>query len=304
MTNSDRSKTQEKEQLHPRNKHRDLYNFKQLINSHPELEKYVAVNPYGNLSIDFKDAEAVKTLNKALLHYFYRVELWDIPEGYLCPPIPGRADYIHYLADLLKGPDGKVPVGKTVRVLDIGIGANCIYPLIGHKEYRWTFVGSEIDHLAIRSAKNIIEANHLTQAISIRKQSSAHHILEGVIHRGERFDAVMCNPPFHSSLQESMAGTDRKWKNLGKAGDRNALNFGGKNSELWCEGGELRFVTSMIQESTVFAESVLWFSSLISKKETLPLCYSELKKANATDVRIIPMAQGQKISRILAWTFR
>ncbi|MEJ7694578.1 23S rRNA (adenine(1618)-N(6))-methyltransferase RlmF [Daejeonella sp.] len=304
MTKPERSKNEQKDQLHARNKHRDLYNFEQLIKSCPELGKHVAKNDYGNLSIDFKDADAVKTLNKALLIHFYGVELWDIPEGYLCPPIPGRADYIHYLADLLKDADGKVPTGKSVRVLDIGTGANCIYPLIGHKEYRWTFVGSEIDYLAIRSAKNIIEANQLTQSVSIRKQSSADHILDGVIHRGERFDAVICNPPFHSSLQESMAGTDRKWKNLGKEAGRNDLNFGGKNSELWCEGGELRFVSRMIQESAAFADSVVWFSSLISKKETLPVCYSELKKANATDVRTIPMSQGQKISRILAWKFK
>lgn len=304
MTKSDRPKTVEKDQLHARNKHRDLYDFKRLVDSCPELEQYVSKNPYGNLSIDFKAADAVKALNKALLRYFYGVELWDIPEGYLCPPIPGRADYIHYLADLLKNPQGRIRTGKSVRVLDIGTGANCIYPLIGHNEYRWTFVGSEIDHLAIRSAKNIIEANQLTQAISIRKQSSAGHILDGVIHRGENFDAVMCNPPFHSSLRESMAGTDRKWKNLGKADHRNELNFGGKNSELWCEGGELRFVTQMIQESAAFAESVVWFTSLISKKETLPICYNELKKAKATDIRTIPMSQGQKISRILAWTFK
>ena len=295
---------EEKQQLHVRNKHRDLYNFKELIKSCSGLEKHVTANAYGNLSIDFKDPEAVKSLNKALLHHFYGVELWDIPEGYLCPPIPGRADYIHYLADLLSGTEGQVPKGKSVRILDIGVGANCIYPLIGHKEYRWTFVGSETDHLAIRSAKNIIEANNLTKAISIRKQNSTDNIFEGLIHHGERFDATMCNPPFHASLQESMAGTERKWKNLGKKDDRTELNFGGKNSELCYEGGEQQFVSKMIRESMAFAESVSWFTSLISKKETLPVCYDELKKAKATDIRTIPMSQGQKVSRILAWTFK
>jgi len=304
MKKPERSETVEKERLHIRNKHRNLYDFNQLITSCPELGDHVVTNGYGNLSIDFKDSEAVKILNKALLRHFYEVELWDIPEGYLCPPIPGRADYIHYLADLLKDSEGKVPTGKSVKVLDIGTGANCIYPLIGHKEYRWTFVGSEIDYLAIRSAKNIIEANGLTKAINIRKQSISDHIFEGVIHHGERFDATICNPPFHASLRESMAETDRKWKNLGKETDRTTLNFGGKNSELWCEGGELRFVSKMIQESKAFAGSVSWFTSLISKKETLPSCYDELKAAGVTDFRTIPMSQGHKISRILAWTFK
>lgn len=295
---------EEKEQLHARNKHRGLYDFDALIKSCPLLEKYVALNDYGTLTVDFKDPEAIKALNKALLLRFYGVELWDIPEGYLCPPIPGRADYIHYLADLLKDNDGKIPRGKSVRVLDIGVGANCIYPLIGHKEYGWTFVGSEIDHFSIRSAKNIAEANGLEKAISIRKQSSADQIFHGVIHHGERFDATICNPPFHASLTESMAATERKWKNLGKDDYRKELNFGGKNSELWCEGGELRFVSQMIRESAAFAESVSWFTTLISKKETLPACYKELEKAKAKTIRTIPMCQGKKISRILAWTYK
>ena len=294
----------QKENLHERSKHRDPYDFEALIKSVPELNKYVSLNAYGNYSIDFKDRDAVKTLNRSLLHFFYGVELWDIPQGYLCPPIPGRADYIHYLADLLKELKYSICAGNTVKILDIGTGANCIYPLIGHKEYRWNFVGSETDHLASRSAKNIIEANALGKVISIRKQSSVDNIFQGVIHKGEKFDATMCNPPFHESLQESLAGTERKWRNLGKDKNLSELNFGGKNSELWCEGGELRFVTQMIRESAVFATSVSWFTSLISKKERLPVYYRELKNAKASDIRTIPMAQGQKESRILAWTFR
>lgn len=304
MPNSLVSGDDEKDHLHQRNKHRNPYDFETLIKSVPELASYVSENAHGNYSIDFQNSEAVKSLNKALLHFFYGIELWDIPEGYLCPPIPGRADYIHNLADLLKDSDCKVRTGKSVKILDIGTGANCIYPLIGHKEYRWNFVGSETDHIAIRSAKNIIEANALGTSISIRKQSSANEIFHGVIHHGEKFDATMCNPPFHSSIQESLAGTERKWKNLGKDKNRSELNFGGKNSELWCEGGELRFVSQMIRESAAFAESVTWFSSLISKNERLPVYYSELEKVKATDIRTIPMAQGQKKSRILAWTFK
>ncbi len=294
----------EKDQLHPRNKHRDRYDFAELTKTIPELEKYLLKAGGADLTIDFTDSEAVKTLNKALLKSFYGVGLWDIPEGYLCPPVPGRADYIHYMADLLAGSDEKIPRGKSVRVLDIGVGANCIYPLIGHSEYGWTFVGSEIDPYSIRSAKNIIEANSLSRFISIRKQPSSNNILEGIINRGEKYDLTICNPPFHASMEDALQGTARKWKNLGytkKSGSD--LNFGGKNGELWCEGGELNFVLKMIRESVSCKESVLWFTSLISRKETLSACYNELKKVNAAEVLTISMSQGQKQSRVLAWTF-
>lgn len=294
-----------KDKLHPRNKHKYRYNFPELMVSLPELSSFVSLNPFGELSIDFKNPEAVKMLNKALLKHFYNVTFWEIPEGYLCPPIPGRADYIHYIADLLALANNEIiPRGKLVKVLDIGVGANCIYPLIGNSEYGWDFVGSEIDRGALLSAKNIVNANALSKAITIRKQSSAKHIFTNIIHSGETFDLTICNPPFHTSLIEATAGTARKWKNLGQQGKLGTvLNFGGKNSELWYEGGEEGFLFKMIEESTNFAKFCFWFTSLISKKETLPECYKALKKVKAVEVKTINMSQGQKISRVLAWTF-
>src|SRR5579872_1670585 len=103
-----------KAELHPRSRHRGSYNFPELIQCCPDLSQFTAPNAYGNISIDFSNPIAVKTLNKAILKLNYNI-LWDIPEPYLCPPIPSRADYIHSLADLY--PD------KKLSVLDIGVGA-------------------------------------------------------------------------------------------------------------------------------------------------------------------------------------
>ena len=296
----------EKTDLHPRNKHRFRYDFKQLIESSKELAPFVSVNKYGNESIDFFNPDAVKTLNKALLKYFYSIETWDIPENYLCPPIPGRADYIHYIADLLGScNDGIIPKGKGISVLDIGVGANCIYPIIGVKEYGWNFVGSDIDTTAIRSANKIIDSNpSIKDSIECRLQKSSTNIFNGIIKTSDFFDFTICNPPFHSSAKDAMEGTQRKLKNLGsKKQKTTVLNFGGQNNELWCEGGEKTFVQKMIQESSRYSTSCFWFSSLISKSNNLPSIYSELKNANAFEIKTIDMAQGQKISRIVAWTF-
>ncbi len=158
-----------KTELHPRNRHRAPYDFKELIKSCPDLKKFVAKNSYGNESIDFKDPIAVKTLNKAIIKLFYNIT-WDIPEHFLCPPIPGRADYIHYIADLLALKNrGITPKGNKISVIDIGVGANCIYPLIGHREYGWNFIGTDIEPLAIAIAKAIVAQNNLTEAIEIDK---------------------------------------------------------------------------------------------------------------------------------------
>ena len=90
-----------KEQLHPRNRFRAGYDFGRLIASSPRLAAFVAPNAYGNVSIDYADPAAVKALNQALLKDAYGLD-WDLPPDYLCPPIPGRSEYLHHLADLLR----------------------------------------------------------------------------------------------------------------------------------------------------------------------------------------------------------
>ncbi|MFB9862707.1 23S rRNA (adenine(1618)-N(6))-methyltransferase RlmF [Rufibacter immobilis] len=300
----------EKAGLHPRNKHRERYNFKHLIATCPELRPYVRRNEFGDESIDFFNPEAVKTLNKALLKHFYGIRYWNIPNNYLCPPIPGRADYLHYLADLLTSQQpaaqtGKLPRGPHVKCLDIGVGANCVYPIIGNREYGWSFVGSDIDPVSIASANKIVEKNpSLKGQIELRLQPNKKDIFRGIIREGEHFDLTICNPPFHASPQEAQAGTLRKLRNLRQKHVKTpVLNFGGQHNELWCAGGEERFISEMIRQSREFATSCFWFTSLVSKSETLKGVYKALEKAGALEVKTISMSQGNKASRFIAWTF-
>jgi 23S rRNA (adenine1618-N6)-methyltransferase len=300
------SARQAKPGLHPRNRHRERYDFVQLVQAHPALAKFVQETPAGEASIDFANPKAVKALNQALLIQFYAISEWDIPARYLCPPIPGRADYLHVIADLLAASHrGVIPTGQSIRALDIGTGANVVYPLIGHREYGWCFVGSDIDIAALDNACRIVEANDLGQMIALRHQGNPVAIFEGVVHADETFDVTLCNPPFHASLEEAASGSRRKWQNLGKAGKHGepALNFGGQTTELYCEGGEEAFIKRMITESKAMTTRCLWFTSLVSKAATLPGVYRALKKMGAVEVRTLEMAQGQKQSRIVAWSF-
>lgn len=387
--------------LHPRNRHTGRYDFAALIAASPELAPFVGPNPYGDLSIDFADPAAVKALNRALLLVQYGVRDWDIPAGYLCPPIPGRADYIHCLADLLAGEGsgrnggqsgggragpgrsegngvwgegrgtqeggtnpslgagqgaleldqagrGAIPTGPAVRVLDIGVGANCVYPLIGHAEYGWRFVGADVDRGALANAQAILDANpDFKAAIELRRQPAPESIFRNIIRPGERFDLTLCNPPFHASPDDARAGTERKWRNLGREaasgkgpgqgrdgggyGDKRgrgddprrgaparlarehqntaaprhapALNFGGRAAELWCPGGELGFITRMIAESAAVASQCRWFTTLVSKADNLPAIQRALARAGARRTVVLPMAQGQKQSRLVGWGF-
>lgn len=312
--------------LHQRNLHQGRYDLDALSQTCPELKAYLRPNPKGDQTIDFSNENAVLCLNKALLAHYYRIDHWQIPGGYLCPPIPGRADYIHYLADLLAESNlqdrdnNKVcPVGKKVRVLDVGCGANCIYPIIGSQSYGWQFVGSDIDPLAIKTARLIVQSNAcLTKRVKLVHQKDSASVFAGVIKAQDKFDLTMCNPPFHASMHEAQAGSQRKWQNLSKGKNsinsapsdnlksskqQPKLNFGGQQTELWCLGGELAFLERMARESLGYAEQVCWFTSLVSKKDNIKPLKQLLNRLGAQQCKVIDMSQGQKISRLIVWSF-
>ena len=286
------------------------------MQSYPALQQHILTKSDGGKTINFSHPNAVKALNAALLAHYYQIEVWDVPAGYLCPPVPGRADYVHYLADLLAHDNhGVVPTGKSIKGLDIGAGANVIYPIIATRSYDWKMVGTDIDPVSIKSANSIIDSNSvLIDSISIRLQHDQKHIFTGVVKADEQFAFCMCNPPFHQSAEQAKAGSQRKIQNLAKnktkRGSRlstvrsnEVLNFAGQSNELWCEGGELTFIQRMIVESVDYAQQIGWFTSLVSKKENLSSIYKSLRELGITNVKTIDMAQGQKVSRFVAWRF-
>lgn len=298
--------TDEKVRLHIRNKNREKYDLDALIIAVPELKNHIKPNKYGADSVDFANPVAVKLLNKGLLSHYYGVANWDFPDENLVPPIPGRADYIHYMADLLGQTNfGEIPTGEKITVLDIGVGANCIYPIIGATEYGWNFIGSDIDAQSIESVTKIVASNpSLEGKIECRLQENPTAIFEGIINADEKIDFTICNPPFHSSTEEAEKGSRRKMKNLsGKKVKRPELNFAGLSNELVCEGGEHTFIHNMIKESEQFATNCYWFTTLVSKKSNLKGIYKVLNEMEATGIKTIPIGTGNKSSRIISWSF-
>ena len=291
--------------LHPRNLHNQGYDFPALVTSYPALASHVKPNPYGDLSIDFSNPLAVKTLNAALLNRHYNIAGWDIPDGALCPPIPGRADYIHYIADLV-GPEN-----PDIKLLAIGTGANGIYPLLACRIYGWQCVGSDINAQSLANVAAIIASNpELKDRFTLRTQNDKNHIFEGIIQSDECFDVSVCNPPFHASQDEALKSSQMKASNLARnRGEEKAttkapnLNFGGQGAELWCKGGELLFLKKMVRESQVYSSQCRWFTSLVSKADNVRPLKKLMLKVGAVDIREIEMKQGNKVARVLAWTF-
>ena len=282
--------------LHPRNKHKNGYNFDVLTKHNKNLASFVTNNNHGTLTIDFSDPKAVKELNSTLLEVHYGVKKWIFPDENLCPPIPGRVDYMHYISDLLSDSN----CTENITILDIGTGATCIYPLLGVKEYDWNFVATDIELDSLDTAQDIISDNNLEAKILLRQQFTEANILKGIIEKGDSFSAVVCNPPFYKSEQEAKGANARKSRNLGNSAVR---NFAGNNNELWYPGGEKAFLHNYLYQSSLYKDTSVWFTSLVSKKETIESLQKSGEKLKVKTMKIIPMHQGNKITRIVAWQF-
>ena len=271
-----------------------------MCKTYPELEPYVFENKHEKQTIDFANPKAVKALNTALLFKFYNISFWEFPDANLCPPIPGRVDYIHHISDLIKSTKST----EQINVLDIGTGASCIYPLLGQAEYKWNFVATDVDANALQYAQDIINKNKLNNDIELRPQKDKTQIFKDIITEDDTFTVSICNPPFYKSEADAIESTTRKLKGLNKEGGKVVRNFAGTKNELWYEGGEKAFLHTYLYESSLFKDSCTWYTSLVSKKDLVKGMYVSLKKLGATNIKTINMGQGNKVSRIVAWSFK
>ena len=287
--------------MHPKNKHQGKYDLDNLVSINPRLEQYLTTTPRGDQSIDFANPDAVKILNQAILKNSYGIDFWDFPTGHLCPAVPGRAEYIHHIAELLETESSH----KDITCLDIGTGASCIYPIIAVTEYNWLCIGTDISSVSIKSAQRIIDNNpQLKNRVQLRHQRQRHHIFKHMIEKNESINVTICNPPFYGSAEESISNTKRKQRSLTQPiKSTTKSNFSGTAPELICDGGEKRFISTMIKESHLYRDQVKWFTSLVSKEKNLNPLIGHMKNYKPKDIRTIDINIGNKKSRILAWTF-
>ena len=279
--------------LHPKNRFNQGYELDLLVKQNPKLKEFVIINKYDSVTIDFSNPIAVKELNKALLFSYDTISVWDFPDENLCPPIPGRLDYILHLKDLLSQEE-------EIKILDIGTGATCIYPLLGVAEYKWKFVATDIDLDSLDTAQDIIDDNNFTDKIELRQQFNETHILKNILDDNDSFSATMCNPPFYKSAEEAQGANKRKSRNLGNNAVR---NFSGNNNELWYVGGEKAFLHTYLYESSLQPKKSKWFTSLVSKKDNIESLQSSSKKLGVKKFMVIPMQQGNKVTRLVCWRF-
>ena len=290
--------------MHAQNPYCDRYELKRLASHHPQLLDHIVLNPSGEETIDFSNSTAVYELNKAMLLMDFKVDNYELPMGYLIPPIPGRLDYLLHLQAFFSK-QFNIDKNTKLRGLDIGAGANGIFCVLGSQHFNWTMVGSECDAKAVEIASaNMNHTTTLKENVEIRHQENKSFLFKNIIHSDEHFDFTVCNPPFHTSKKEALKGALRKLDNLGhRVHNQNvALNFEGQANELWCNGGEALFIKRLIKESVGYKNQVKVFSTLVSKSASLRPIKKQLTKTKA-NFEVLSMDLGNKKSRILLWWF-
>lgn len=243
-----------------------LDDFSTLADSWPPLEAHLKRRQDGaRPGLDFRRPESLRELTRAQLSVCFGISGWDVPLDRLCPPVPNRLSYIRWLEGLLRlgsstQQENKIDGTAAVRGLDIGTGASCIYPLLGAASYGWHFIASDVDACSADWARRNIAANpKLAKLIEVRlvqASSTLGPILMALASSNppSSLDFVMTNPPFFDEDEE---GAD-------DGNPAGATRLMAQKGELTCTGGEVEFVSAMIDDSLQLRDKVRWcvFASL------------------------------------------
>ncbi|WJZ83412.1 hypothetical protein VitviT2T_003097 [Vitis vinifera] len=333
----------ERPSIHPRNKYSENPpDFALLASLYPSFKPFVFLNRAGRPTIDWTDFNATRELTRVLLLHDHGLNWW-IPDGQLCPTVPNRSNYIHWIEDLLSSdiiPKTSTD-GNNVRGFDIGTGANCIYPLLGASLLGWSFVGTDVTDVALEWAEKNVKSNpHISELIEIRKVESdgstpsgeGLHIGESFIVEGEK-DLSGINAgdtePLPSCSLDADLGSNKSYHGppvlLGILKDGENLDFcmcnppffetmeeaglnpktscGGTPEEMVCPGGEKAFITRIIDDSVILKQSFRWYTSMVGKKTNLKILVSKLRNVGVTIVKTTEFVQGQTCRWGIAWSF-
>jgi 23S rRNA (adenine1618-N6)-methyltransferase len=102
-----------------------------------------------------------------------------------------------------------------------------------------------------------------------------------------RYDLVVTNPPFFSTVEEKRELEKNK--------------FEAKNSEVVCSGGELGFVSQMIEESLALSSPSILYCVYIGRKETIKLLVERFKANSKLVIFSETLYQGTTARWLLGW---
>ncbi|CAD2107284.1 hypothetical protein YYG_00801 [Plasmodium vinckei petteri] len=174
--------------------------------------------------IDAYEEGTQNNINKEITYPNLNNQNEQRKKNFLCPCVPGRANYIHIISDLtsinsLENYKDNINTyiyrnnndinntqillyGNIIKVLDVGVGANCIYPLLGNIVYKWSYIGVDINIDSLKYSYINIILNNKENDILLMYQHDKHKIFLNVIKDSDLYFFTMCNPPYYTLLEE------------------------------------------------------------------------------------------------------
>ena len=268
--------------------------FLTLIKEFPELKKYILKQNEDNeeeFQFDWSNNELSLLMDKSILNYYFNIKYYDIPKGFLIPPIPSRINYINLINSIITKLIKDIDI-KNIIGIDIGTGANIIYPILGYSIYKWKFICTEINNEAYNNAKLILQKNNLENNINIIKQNNKDNIFISILNRENKYIFSMCNPPYYN-YENEIKLEDKKRDN--------EYNF----DEIYYKNGEYGFFQRYFEESICYKNNVFLYTILIGKKINAENIYDKLSSYNDI-IKIYNMQKiltGNNVRYIIYWSF-
>ncbi|MCJ1370519.1 hypothetical protein MMC20_001732 [Loxospora ochrophaea] len=272
--------------------------FSTLALQSPDFQKHLKSNG----QLDFSDPAAVKQLTKSLLKADFGIEI-DLPDDRLCPPVPNRLNYILWIQALLDTTSGRLTeqadISQDVIGLDIGTGASCIYPLLGCQQRpNWKFIATDIDEKNMHYARQNILSNDLQSRIRPLPTTPSDPLIPLDALNLSHITFTISNPPFYASTASLLASSASKSRPPHST-------CTGSETEMVTPGGEVAFVSRMIDESAELRERVQWYSSMLGKRDSVAAVISTLKNKGAENWAVKEFVQGGGKTRRwgVAWSW-
>ena len=268
--------------------------FLTLIKEFPELKKYKLKQNEDNedeFQFDWSNNELSLLMDKSILNYYFNIKYYDIPKGFLIPPIPSRINYINLINSIITKLINDIDI-KNIIGIDIGTGANIIYPILGYSIYKWKFICTEINKEAYNNAKLILQKNNLENNINIIKQNNKDNIFISILNRENKYIFSMCNPPYYN-YENEIKLEDKKRDN--------EYNF----DEIYYKNGEYGFFQRYFEESICYKNNVFLYTILIGKKINAENIYDKLSSYSDI-IKIYNMQKiltGNNVRYIIYWSF-
>ncbi|KAJ8880520.1 hypothetical protein PR048_016990 [Dryococelus australis] len=279
---------------HPRIMYCTPPNFKEMAIRYPKFRKFAIQELSGRMTIDFKNPAALQALTITLLEKDFGLNV-EIPLDRLVPTVPSRFNYVLWIEDLLQAAGS---AGIEVRGIDIGAGASCIYSLLAAKTKGWHMLATEVDSDSYKYAVENVHRNNLQHLVQV-KQTDTGVVLQGIVSEGQQYDFCMCNPPFFSSEEE----LDSESKSRSPARPPPHSCRTGSPSDVVVSGGEVAFISRIIEESKELGTMIRIYSSLLGHKSSMDPVKSLLQKAGVSSMVDTAFCQGRTTRWYIAWTF-